>query len=269
MTFPLPVPRRTSPENLRKALFHAKAISPFETLPHNEPEQHLKLFCYNYRQHTEAYMESFIENLKKQQLMVAIRTKTPEDAYNAASACAKGGIRFIEITFSVPEAEEAIRQLSKDKRVSVGAGTILNIDDAKRALKAGASYLVSPNFDEEVVKFTKKEGAVSIPGACTPTEIYRAHKAGGDIIKLFPFVEIGGLNFLKAVRGPLPFVNYMLCGGANLDNISQYLAANATGILIGAAIIKPHLVAAKDWNSIAGLAEGFAKTIPPFSRISA
>jgi 2-dehydro-3-deoxyphosphogluconate aldolase/(4S)-4-hydroxy-2-oxoglutarate aldolase len=214
-------------------------------------------------------MESFIENLKQHQLMVAIRTKTPEDAYNAAAACAEGGIRFIEITFSVPEAEEAIKQLSKDKRVSVGAGTILSIDDAKKALKAGASYLVSPNLDEEVVKFTKKEGAVSIPGACTPTEIYRAYKAGGDIIKLFPFVEIGGLNFLKAVRGPLPFVNYMLCGGATLDNISQYLAANATGILIGSAIIKSGLVAARDWNSIAVLAESFVKKALAFSRTPA
>jgi 2-dehydro-3-deoxyphosphogluconate aldolase/(4S)-4-hydroxy-2-oxoglutarate aldolase len=185
------------------------------------------------------------------------------------TACAEGGIRFIEITFSVPEADEAIRQLSKDKRVTVGAGTILSIDDAKKALKAGASYLVSPNFDEEVVKFTKKEGAVSIPGACTPTEIYRAYKAGGDIVKLFPFVEIGGLNFLKAVRGPLPFVNYMLCGGATLENISQYLAANAAGILIGSAIIKPDLVSAKDWNSIALLAESFVRKVQDFSRTQA
>jgi len=217
----------------------------------------------------EADMESFAANLKKHQLMVAIRTKTPEDAYNAAAACTEGGIRFIEITFSVPEAEEAIRQLSKDKRVTVGAGTILSIDDAKKALKAGASYLVSPNFNEEVVKFTKKEGALSIPGACTPTEIYRAYNAGGDIIKLFPFVEIGGLNFLKAVRGPFPFVNYMLCGGATLDNISQYLAANAAGILIGTAIIKSDLVAAKDWNSIAGLAESFVRKVQDFSRTQA
>lgn len=154
-----------------------------------------------------------------------------------------------------------IKQLSGDERVTVGAGTILSVDEAKRALKAGASYIVSPNFDEEVFKFTKKEGAVSVPGACTPTEIYRAYKAGGDIIKLFPFVEIGGLNFLKAVRGPMPFVKYMLCGGATLDNICQYLAADAAGILIGTAIIRRDLVAAKDWNSIARLAEQFAKKV--------
>jgi len=201
--------------------------------------------------------ERFIEDLKRNQLMVAIRTESAEDAYHAAMACVEGGVRFIEVTFSVPGADEVISRLSGDERVVVGAGTVLTTDDARKALKAGASYLVSPAFDEEVVTFAKKEGVISIPGACTPTEIYRAYKAGGDIIKLFPFVEIGGLDFLKAIRGPLPFVRYMLCGGATLENISKYLAADAAAILIGAAIIRRDLVAAKDWASIAGLARSF------------
>ncbi len=106
---------------------------------------------------------------------------------------------------------------------------------------------------------------MSVPGACTPTEIYRAYKAGGDIIKLFPFVEIGGLGFLKAVRGPLPFVNYMLCGGCNLENVSKYLAAEAAGILIGTAIIRRDLVAAKDWKAIAGLARTFTASVEDFA----
>lgn len=213
-----------------------------------------------------ASREDLIKNLKKRQLMVAVRTASPENAYHAASACAEGGIRFIEITFSVPGADEVIQRLSKDERVSVGAGTVLSVDDARKALRAGASYIVSPNFDEDVVKFTKKEGVTSIPGAATPTEIYRAHKAGADIIKLFPFVELGGLDFLKAVRGPLPFVRYMLCGGATLDNISNYLAADAAGILVGSAIIRRELVAAKDWESITGLAGSFVGRVEEFAR---
>ena len=212
------------------------------------------------------HTEKLVEELKTHQLMVAVRTETPEDAYNAAVACIEGGIRFIEITFSVPGADEVIRSLSTDKRAAVGAGTVLSAEDVKKALQAGASYIVSPNFDEEVVKFTKKEGVVSIPGACTPTEVYRAYKGGGDIIKLFPFVEIGGLGFLKAVKGPLPFVRYMLCGGANLENVPNYLAARAGGILIGTAIIKRDLVAAKDWNAIAGLAKSFVGKVEDFAR---
>jgi len=212
------------------------------------------------------HVENLLEGLKRHQLMVAVRTETTEDAYNAAAACIEGGIRFIEITFSVPGADEVIRRLSNDKRVAVGAGTVLSTEDVKKALHAGASYIVSPNFDEEVVKFTKKEGAMSIPGACTPTEIYRAYKGGGDIIKLFPFVEIGGLGFLKAIRGPMPFARYMLCGGANLENVDKYLAADPAGILIGTAILRRDLVAAQDWDAIAGLAKSFSGKVEDFAR---
>lgn len=204
---------------------------------------------------------NLLERIGKHQLIVAVRTDTPERAYKAAKACIEGGVKFIEITFSVPDAQEVIKKLSNDDRVSIGAGTILNISDAKKALNAGASYIVSPNFDEHVVKFTKKEGAVSIPGACTPTEIYRAYKAGGDIIKLFPFVEIGGLGFLKTIRGPFPFINYMLCGGATMDNISEYLAADAAGILVGSAIIKRDLVSAEDWTSLTELSGRFVQKV--------
>jgi 2-dehydro-3-deoxyphosphogluconate aldolase/(4S)-4-hydroxy-2-oxoglutarate aldolase len=210
------------------------------------------------------HQERFIQDLKRHQLMVAVRTGSAEDAYHAAMACVEGGIRYIEITFSVPGADEVISRISGDERVRVGAGTVLTKNEAKKALNAGASYLVSPAFDEEVVAFARKEGVVSIPGACTPTEIYRAYKAGGDIIKLFPFVEIGGLAFLKAIRGPLPFVPYMLCGGATLENISLYLDADAAAILIGAAIIRRDLVAAKDWGSIAELARSFVEKVEGF-----
>jgi 2-dehydro-3-deoxyphosphogluconate aldolase/(4S)-4-hydroxy-2-oxoglutarate aldolase len=200
---------------------------------------------------------TLIENIEKHQLMVAVRTDTPEKAYKAAAACVEGGIRFVEITFSVPDADDVIRRLGQDKRVTVGAGTILSLDEAKKALRAGAAYIVSPNLDEEVVTFTKQEGAVSIPGACTPTEIHRAHRAGGDIIKLFPFVEIGGLGFLRVIRGPFPFIRYMLCGSVNLENVGGYLSARATGILVGSAIIRKDLVDAEDWDSITGLARRF------------
>ena len=202
-----------------------------------------------------------IDRIERCQLMVAVRTDTPENAYKAAEACIKGGVNLIEITFSVPEAEEVIKKLSSNNMVTVGAGTVLSIPDAKKALKAGAAYIVSPNFDEEIVKFTRKEGALSIPGACTPTEIYRAYKAGGDIIKLFPFVEIGGLGFLKVIRGPMPFVKYMLSGGVNLDNISEYLSAKASCILVGSAVIKHELVMAEDWPSITELSRRFIQKI--------
>ena len=204
---------------------------------------------------------TLIKRIEKYKLMVAVRTDTPEKAYEAASACIKGGVRFVEITFTVPEADEVIKKLSKDKRAAIGAGTVLSIRDAKKALKAGARYIVSPNFDEKVVRFTKKQGAVSIPGACTPTEIYNAHRAGGDIIKLFPFVQMGGLDFLKEIRGPLPFIRYMLAGGLNLDNIPKYLAVQPSCFLVGSSIMKRELVMAEDWAGITVIAKKFVEKI--------
>ena len=202
---------------------------------------------------------ALLEDIGKHQLMVAVRTTTPGDAYRAALACIEGGIKYIEITFSVPEAESVIRELSADSRVTVGAGTVLTLSEAQKAIDAGASYLVSPNCDEELIKLTKGEGLVSIPGACTPTEIYRAYKAGGDIIKIFPFVQMGGLGFLREVRGPLPFIKYMLAGGVNLDNLADYLASGASCILIGSAIIKREFVQSGQWQSIADLSKSFVQ----------
>ncbi len=205
--------------------------------------------------------EELINNIEKHQLMVAVRTPTAEEAYNAALACVNGGVKFVEITFSVPGAESVIKKLSTDARVAVGAGTVLTLSDARKAMDAGASYIVSPNYDEEIIRFTKAEGLVSIPGACTPTEIYRAYKAGGDIIKIFPFVQMGGLGFLKEVRGPLPFIRYMLAGGVNPDNMADYISARASCILVGSSIIKRDLVKAGDWQGIASIAEKFVSKV--------
>jgi 2-dehydro-3-deoxyphosphogluconate aldolase/(4S)-4-hydroxy-2-oxoglutarate aldolase len=204
---------------------------------------------------------NLIKAIERHQLIVAVRTETPEKAYRAAVACIKGGIRLVEITFSVPGAQEVIRELKQKTDACIGAGTILSISDLKKALKAGAGYIVSPHLDEEIVKSAKKEGAVAIPGACTPTEIYRAYQSGGDIIKLFPFVEMGGLNFLKAIRGPMPFVRFMLSGGVNLNNISEYLSAKASCILIGSSILKKEFVAEENWAAISNLARKFVGKI--------
>jgi 2-dehydro-3-deoxyphosphogluconate aldolase/(4S)-4-hydroxy-2-oxoglutarate aldolase len=203
-----------------------------------------------------------VELIERHQLVVVIRTPTPEQAYETARACIAGGVKLVEITFSVPDAHEVIKKLGGTGGITVGAGTVLSIDEAKKALKAGASYVVSPHLDEEIVKFVKAEGAVSIPGAATPTEILKAHKAGADIVKLFPFVEMGGLKFLKTIRGPLPFIRYMPSGGVTLENFADYLAARVSGIIVGSAIIKGDLVKAGDWQSITELSERFVKLLP-------
>ena len=205
-----------------------------------------------------------IESIEKHQLVVVIRTDTPEEAYLAARACIEGGVKLVEITFSVPDAHDVIKRLSQDKGegVTLGAGTVLTIEEAEKALAAGASYIVSPHLDEQIVRYTKEAGAVSIPGACSPTEIMHAHRSGADIVKLFPFVEMGGLKFLKTIRGPLPFIKYMPSGGVTIENFRDYLEAGVSGIIVGSAIIRHDLVKTGDWQGIRELAGKFARLAP-------
>jgi len=203
-----------------------------------------------------------VELIEQHQLVVVIRTDTPDQAYEAAKACIAGGVKLVEITFSVPHAHEVIKKICGTEGVTVGAGTVLTMDEARLAVNAGAGYVVSPHLDEEIVKFVKREGLVSIPGAATPTEILKAHKAGADIVKLFPFVEMGGLNFLKTIRGPLPFIKYMPSGGVTLDNFGEYLDARVSGIIVGSAIIKRGLVEAGNWQAITELAAKFVELLP-------
>jgi 2-dehydro-3-deoxyphosphogluconate aldolase/(4S)-4-hydroxy-2-oxoglutarate aldolase len=203
-----------------------------------------------------------VELIERHQLVTVIRTDTPEQAHEAARSCIAGGVKLVEITFSVPDAHEVIKKLSGTEGVTIGAGTVLSLAEARLALNAGAAYVVSPHLDEEIVKFVKGEGAVSIPGAATPTEILKAHHAGADIVKLFPFVEMGGLKFLKTIRGPLPFIRYMPSGGVTLENFKEYLAARVSGIIVGSAIIRRELVEAGNWQGITELAENFVGLLP-------
>jgi 2-dehydro-3-deoxyphosphogluconate aldolase/(4S)-4-hydroxy-2-oxoglutarate aldolase len=106
---------------------------------------------------------------------------------------------------------------------------------------------------------------VSVPGAATPTEIIQAHEAGGDIIKIFPFVELGGLKFLRTIRGPLPFIKFMPSGGVNIDNFAEYMAANVSGIIVGSAIIKRELVKAGNWAAIEELSRSFVRQLPSYT----
>lgn len=203
-----------------------------------------------------------IEAIERHKLVAVIRTPTPEEAYEAAVACARGGMKLIEITFSVPGADDVIKAVKGKEGVTVGAGTVLNLSEAERANKAGAAFIVSPHTDEEIVRYTKSSGMVSVPGACTPTEVLKAHRAGADIIKLFPFVEMGGLKFLRTLRGPLPFIKYMPSGGVTLENVTEYLAAGVSGVIVGSALVKGELVRARDWQAIEGLARRFVEKLP-------
>lgn len=178
-----------------------------------------------------------IQDILKSKIIAIIRGANPDDVLKIAGALYAGGVKNLEVTLNSDNALEVIKQLSetmKDKML-IGAGTVLDENAAKSAIRAGAQFIISPHFNVEVIKITKQLGAISIPGAFTPTEIVNAFNSGGDIIKVFPAST--NVNYIKEIRAPLPHIPLMPTGGITLENIRNFQDAGAVAFGIGTALV--------------------------------
>jgi 2-dehydro-3-deoxyphosphogluconate aldolase/(4S)-4-hydroxy-2-oxoglutarate aldolase len=178
-----------------------------------------------------------LEAISMHKVFAVIRAENAESALDFAEGCIKGGLRLIEITFSFPGAEEAISALSGRLGVLVGAGTVLDLDMAEKAKKAGAAFLVSPHTDRELVGFAKESGLTSIQGALTSSEIVNAWKTGVDMVKIFPASAVGGPAYVKAIKEALPFIEIMTTGGVGVDNFTDYITAGASAVGVSSALL--------------------------------
>lgn len=182
-----------------------------------------------------------LSHILDQQLVAIVRGAALSDIIKFATALYEGGIRLMEITMNSPEPFEAINKVSValSDRIAVGAGTVLDADTARKAIEAGAKFIISPITNLETIQATKQHGAVSIPGAYTPTEIYNAHMAGGDIIKVFP--ASAGPSFIREVLAPLSHLPLMPTGGVSLDNIYEFKKAGAVAFGLGKSLVDTSL----------------------------
>lgn len=157
----------------------------------------------------------------------------------AADAVCEGGIPIAEITMTVPGAVELIRELTRSGPgdVLVGAGTVLNVEAAKKCLDAGAEFLVSPGLNFEVIQLAAKEGKLMMAGALTPTEVIMAWEAGSDFVKVFPCGQVGGAKYIKALKGPLPQVPLVPTGGVNLNTAAEFVEAGAAALGVGGELV--------------------------------
>ncbi len=141
-----------------------------------------------------------------------------------ADALAAGGARCAEVTFRTPEAEQVLKEMAAHGGLAVGAGTVLTPEQAERAVAAGARFVVSPGFDEEVVAKCRELGVSVVPGIATATELMRALKAGLDTVKFFPAEPLGGLRMPRALAAPFPGVRFVPTGGIDASHLAAYLA---------------------------------------------
>ena len=178
-----------------------------------------------------------VSELYASRLVAVVRSKSAEEALALGRAAAEGGIKFVEITFSVPGALDVIKELAGQKSIHVGAGTVLAPQQAERAIGAGARFIVSPSLELNLIDICHTANLACFPGAATPTEIIAAQRARADLVKIFPADLVGGPYFIRQMQGPFPDVRFMVSGGVNLKNVADYVRAGVTGICLGSAYL--------------------------------
>lgn len=195
-------------------------------------------------------------------IVAVVRSSDSQQLVDVARALAEGGVTVMEITFTVPGALEVIRQVraALGDRVLLGAGTVLDPETARAALLAGAEFIVAPALSFDVIRLCRRYDKLVMPGAFTPTEILAAWEAGADIVKVFP-ADVGGPNYLKAVRGPLPQVRLMPTGGVDLQTAAAFLKAGACCLGIGSQLVEPKAVADRNFDRLRDLARQYVNIV--------
>jgi 2-dehydro-3-deoxyphosphogluconate aldolase / (4S)-4-hydroxy-2-oxoglutarate aldolase len=158
-------------------------------------------------------------------IVPVVKINSSKNAVDLAKSLCKGGLPAAEITFRSDAAEESIRQIAKNvPEVCVCAGTVLTVENAKRAVDAGAKLIISPGTNTKVVKWCVDNGIAIIPGCATPSEVELCMEFGLKVVKLFPAEVVGGVKMLKALSGPYAKMMFMPTGGINAQNVAEYLA---------------------------------------------
>ena len=200
--------------------------------------------------------------IKEIGIIPAIRVSSGADAHFAAEAVTRAGIPIVEITMTVPGAVDLISHLAKhDSKTIVGAGTVLDIETARRCLDAGASFLTAPEFYLEVLEFAAKENIAILPGALTPTEVAAAWRAGADFVKVFPCAQVGGCKYIKALHTSLPQIPLIAAGGVNQQTAADFILSGATAIGVGTELIPTQAIARRQMDRIRELALRFAESV--------
>jgi len=191
-------------------------------------------------------------------IIPAVRVSSAEDARFAAEAVSRGGIPIVEITMTVPGALEVISHLLKaTPEMIVGAGSILDVETARRCVDAGAQFLTTDGLVLHVVEFAVKEHIVVFPGALTPSEVIEAWRAGSDFVKVVPCASVGGDTYVRALKAPLPQVPLIAAGGVNQLTALNFILAGATALGVGRELIPKEAIRLRQSDRIVELSRRF------------
>ena len=180
-----------------------------------------------------------IKRIRETGVIPVVRAKTADEAMRAIDAIREGGISVLEITMTVPGAVKLIEQVASryGNDALVGAGTVLDPDTATACVSAGAQFVVTPALNVETIARCKELGVAIMPGALTPTEVLQAWNAGADFVKVFPAGAVGGANYLKALKAPLPHVELVPTGGVTINTAGDFIRAGAAALGVGSDLV--------------------------------
>lgn len=202
-----------------------------------------------------------IEKIEEFKIVPVVKIDSVEDAKPLAKALIAGGLPVAEITFRTEAAFEAIKAMAEIPNMLVGAGTVVNLMQAKRAKEAGARFIVSPGLNVEVVRFAKENNIPIFPGVCTPTEVMAAIELEIEVVKFFPAEAYGGLDTIKALAGPFGNIRFMPTGGIGEKNIKEYLANPQVIACGGSWMVNESFIQGKNFDEVTRMTAAAVKLV--------
>lgn len=201
-------------------------------------------------------------HLMQDRALAVVRAERIPDAAALCRALAAGGIRTVELTFTTPGVLDHLRAAAGEPGVDLGVGTVLTGDQAKAAIDAGATFLVTPGLRRAVADVAVAAGVPVYLGAFTPTEVAEAMDLGASAVKIFPAGRLGPA-YLRDLLGPYPHARLLPSGGVSTDNAAEFLAAGASAVCAGTSVVPPAAVVAGEWDLITDRARAFAAALTP------
>jgi 2-dehydro-3-deoxyphosphogluconate aldolase / (4S)-4-hydroxy-2-oxoglutarate aldolase len=207
--------------------------------------------------------EKAVARIREVGVIPIVRTPSPEDAFRAAEAIIEGCIGIAEITMTVPNAIRVMERVVErfGDKVLLGAGTILDPESCRAALLAGAEFIVTPSLDVRVIEVARRYSKPCVPGALTPTEAVTAWQAGADLVKIFPCGPVGGPSYIRALKGPLPQIEFVPTGGVTLETTSDYIKAGAAAVAVGGELVDSKALREGRLDVITATARKFADAV--------
>lgn len=195
-------------------------------------------------------------------IIAVVRAPKKEQVLPLAEALLAGGVIAVEITMTTPDAIEAIREASQKlgRQAVIGVGTVLDVATCRRAIEAGAEFVVTPILRPEIAEAAHAADRAVMLGAYTPTEAQLAHEAGSDFIKIFPADGLGPA-YIKAIRAPLPHLRIVPTGGVDLHNLRDFIQAGCAAVGVGSTLVSRQILADGDWPALTALAAKFVEAI--------